>query len=165
MNQKFEDDSLWKLCQKAVDETLNQGTLCTGFAISRCLKNLRELTSPAEWSKEFLFDRVANTYIRIYANQIGKRAGIKGKCIYFDEESMNKSIAEGLVFNEEKLVQRFSNKEMDLRVKRDAIDGQMSMDTEGMDIDRLYQEVSLETLTNLIHEIEEDEADALDKEG
>ena len=158
MNQKFEDDSLWKLCQQAVDATLEQGTICTGFAIAKCLKNLREITSPVEWSREFLFDRVVNTYIRIYCNQIGKRAGIKGKCVYFDEESMNKSIADGLVLNEEKLTKTFSNKEMDLRVKRDAIDGQLVIDTDCSDLDRLYQEISLATLTDLIAGIEEDEA-------
>ena len=157
MNHKLEDDSLWKLCQRAVDETINQGTLCTGFAIARCLKNLKEMTSPAEWSKEFLFDRVVNTYMRIYANQIGKRAGIKGKCVYFDEESLNKSIAEGLVLNEEKLSKTFSSKEMDLRAKQNAIDGQLAMNTDVPDLDRLYQEVSLATLTDIIAGIEEDE--------
>lgn len=157
MNHKLEDDSLWKLCQRAVDETINSGTLCTGFAIARCVKNLRKMTSPAEWSKEFLFDRVVNTYIRIYANQIGKRAGIKGKCVYFDEESLNKSIAEGLVLNEEKLTKTFSSKEMDLRAKHNAIDGQLAMNTDVPDLDRLYQEVSLATLTDIIAGIEEDE--------
>lgn len=157
MNQKFEDDSLWKLCQQAVDITLNQGTICTGFSIAKCIKNLKEMTSPAEWSREFLFDRVVNAYIRIYANQIGKRAGIKGKCVYFDEESLNKSIADGLVLNEEKLTKTFSNKEIDLRAKRDALDGQLTINTETSDLDRLYQEISLATLTDLIAELEADE--------
>lgn len=157
MNQKFEDDSLWKLCQQAVDTTLDQGTICTGFSIARCVKNLKELTSPIEWSKDFLFDRVVNTYIRIYANQIGKRAGIKGKCVYFDEDSLNKSIAEGLVLNEEKLVEKYSNKEMNLRAKMDAIDGQIAMSTECNDLE-LYQEMSLASLSELIAGIEEDEA-------
>jgi hypothetical protein len=47
---------------------------------------------------------------------------------------------------------------MDLRVKRDAIDGQLVIDTDCSDLDRLYQEISLATLTDLIAGIEEDEA-------
>lgn len=162
MNNKFEEESLWKLCQMAVDATINEGTICTGFSIQRCVKNLKEFTSPKEWSKDFLFDRVVNTYIRIYANQIGKRAGIKGKCVYFDEESLNKSIAEGLVLNEEKLSKTFSNKEMDLRAKQNAIDGQIAMNTDIPDLDRLYQEISLATLTDIIAGIEEDETELAD---
>ena len=159
MNQKFENDSLWKLCQQAVDETINQGTISTGFSIARCVKNLKGLTSPMEWSRDFLFDRVVNTYIRIYANQIGKRAGIKGKCVYFDEESLNKSIADGLVLNEEKLQKSFASKEMDLKVKRDAIDGQLAYSTDTPTLEKLQYEISLATLTELIAGIEEDEAE------
>jgi len=159
MNRKLEDDSFWKACCHAVDMTLQQGTIGTGFAIARCLKNLRGITTPAEWSKEYLFNCVANQYIRIYANQLGKRAGIKGKGVYFDEESMNKSIADGLVLNEEKLSETFTDKEMELRAKRDAIDGQLAMDTEDMSLEKLYQEMDLATLTELITELEQEDAE------
>jgi len=148
------NDSFWKDCCRAVDRTLDQGTIGTGFFIAKCLKNLREITTPTEWSKEYLFNCVANHYIRIYANQIGKRAGIKGRGVYFDDESMNKSIADGLVLNEEKLSEKYKSVEMELRAKRDAIDGQLAIDTKDDSLGKIYQEMDLETLTRLIEEIE-----------
>lgn len=154
MSKKTESDSLWKLCTQAVDMTIEDGTIATGFRIVDCLRNLKTITSPVEWSREFLFEFVAKTYFAIYCSQIGKRSGIRSKGVYFDEESLNKSIADGLVLNEEKLAEAYNNKAGDLRVKKDAIDNQIAMDTNDTHLS-LYQEMSLETLVDFILSQEE----------
>lgn len=151
MNHKIEEDSLFKCCQQAVDMTINQGTICTGFSIAKCFKNLLELTSPNEWARDFLFERVAKTYFAIYANQIGKRAGIKGKGVYYDEDSMHKAISEGLAMNEKDLAESYISKSNDLdkKIVANATDGQIAIDGNNQEIN-LFEEVSLEKLTEII---------------
>lgn len=155
MSRKIEGDSLWKLCTQAVDMTIEDGTTATGFRVVDCLRNLKTITSPSEWSREFLFEFVAKTYFAIYCSQIGKRSGIPGKGVYFDEDSLNKSIANGLVLNEEKLAEAYSSKAGDLRVKKNAIDNQMAMDTNDPLLS-LYQEMSLDALVDFILSQEEE---------
>lgn len=155
MSRKIEGDSLWKLCTQAVDMTIEDGTIATGFRVVDCLRNLKTITSPSEWSREFLFEFVAKTYFAIYCSQIGKRSGIPGKGVYFDEDSLNKSIADGLVLNEEKLAEAYSSKAGDLRVKKNAIDNQMAMDTNDPLLS-LYQEMSLDALVDFILSQEEE---------
>lgn len=149
----IEEESLWKTVQKAVDMTIKQGTVCTGFSIEKVLRNLKTITTASEWSREYLFERAAKTFIAIYANQLGKRAGIKGKGVYFDEDSLNQSVAEGLAINEQDLAGRYASKadELSMKVKKNADDGQIAFDDE---VEGLYEEKSLEWLTDFIKDLD-----------
>lgn len=131
---------------------VSESTVYGGFSMRKCMDKLKEITSPEEWSKDFLFERVAKSYFAIYASIIGKRAGIKGQGVYFDENVCNKVINEGLAINEETLADNYAMKAEDLRKKvvANTIPGQMSFD----DTNNLYEEMTLKQLSEIILALE-----------
>lgn len=149
------DTSLFKLCSMAITEASNESKIATGFSMKRALEIVKTYTNSREWSREFLFDHMCKTYLAIAANVQGKRSGIKGKGVYFDEESLNQAVADGLVMNAEEIAAAYNTKTEDLRIKRDAIDGQSVMDLSNPEHpENLQTELSLETLVKMIAEDE-----------
>lgn len=160
---KMDGDSLYKLVGQAVDMTIAEGTICTGFSVARVMANLRTITSPKAWSKEYLFERWAKFLIAVYANSCGKRSGVKGKGVYFDEESLNRAVAEGLYINQADLAKHHTAKAEKLgehaehlKVVKGATDGQNRLNTEDteLNMENLYEEMSLDTLIDIIKEMD-----------
>lgn len=144
------DMSLFKLCSMAITEASNESKIATGFSMKRALEIVKTYTNSREWSREFLFDHMCKTYLAIAANAQGKRSGIKGMGVYFDEESFYKEVAGGLADNAEDLAAAYGAKAEDLRIKRDAIDGQRAMGDDPEHPENLQTELSLETLVKMI---------------
>lgn len=155
-----EENSLYKLCCQAVDMTLNQGTTLEGVTTDRILKNLKQLTNSREWSREFLFEDTAKHYVAIYLAGLNFRSGVKGKGVYFSEDSYNQIIREGLYINQDDLARCHRMKADELAVKvvkdGDGIPGQTYNDTVSS-----YEEMPLSVLVDEIKKIEKIEADAI----
>lgn len=146
-----EEASLWKLCCQAVDATIEQGTTFEGITIDRILRNLKQITSASEWQKGFLFDVVAKYYFANYLSSIEWRSGIKGKGVYFSEDSLQQVIREGLAINQEDLANSHKMKadQLQTKVVRNGTDGQIYNDTIN-----IFEEKTLDTLVDEIRRIE-----------
>lgn len=144
---------LYKYCEQAIADASNESTIATGFTINRAYEILRSYTNEREYSAKDLFERVAKTYLAIAANIQGKRSGIKRYGVYFDENSLNMAVANGLLVNAEILADGHNAKVEELRVKKNAIDGQQCMDLGNTgNTENMYTEISLETIVKMILE-------------
>lgn len=161
-----DDKGLYTLCKQALEQTMSEDLYQKygGFSIESVLKHLLELTSPFEYSRDFLFEKVAKLYIAICANTLGQRAGMKRSGVYFSEDILNKSIAKQLFVNAKNSADSYGDvareREDRYLVVKDTIDGQLRLglenDDDGQGGMSILEEKSIEWFTNLIKE-----ADAL----
>lgn len=151
------EDSLYKCCQKAVDQAIAEDKTSIGyFTIDRAMKNLLNITTPKEWKKDFLFNIVARAYMATYAAEIEYRSGIPSKGVYFTSDTAHEFISKGLVMNAQDLADAYTKVASDLaenhaiRFTKNGIDGQIAFDEES----NVYQEASLRALVEAIKQSE-----------
>ena len=151
------EDSLYRICQTATDAVMDEGLTYDGLSVKRIMRKVKAMTSPAEWSRNYLFERVIKTFIAICLNNIGMRSGIKGKGVYFSEDTMNKVVGRGLAINEKDLAESYATKANDLekRVVENTTNGQFVFD-ENMN---LIEEMDLKWFVDFI--LAKDEEDAI----
>lgn len=155
--------SFWKTCAQAVDMTVANDTIFGGFDMEKCMENLLNITTPEEWSKDYLFKGLAKYYMGIYANIIGYRVGIKGTGVFFHEDTKHEGVIGGMVLNEERLSKAYEAKLADLKEKKikviagkDVMDRQLAISGNPEEMN-LFEERTLEWLVNLIKAAEKTE--------
>lgn len=106
-NQK---NSFWKLCQQAVDMTIDEGPVLEGFTIERMYKKLKDIVSLDEWDKEYFFRIAAIFFMEVYLNKIGYRCGKRKSGVFFHEKIHNKIMRTGYAIQEQQLADSYQAK-------------------------------------------------------
>lgn len=149
--------SLFKICQDAINQAIAESCVGDiGFLVSDAVKIAKQNTHEYDYTKAELLEKVIRQYVAIAAAMIGYRSGRKGEGAYFDEETMNRSVASQLVINakddakahaakadnlSEQFETRFSTKAV--------IDGQLTMD---FALNTVFEEMTVDRLIDFMKE-------------
>lgn len=149
----MERESLYKNAQKAI-ATTRENAIFGGYSMDKAYKALRELDSPSNYSREYLFERAARMCLAVAANQFGDRAGKRRSGVYFDKNIENVSVQMALLQNKEHDVDAHTAKAEEIKetcnvvISKKAMDGQLRMDTDNPN--NYQEEISIERMIELI---------------